>query len=117
MKDHHFRPRQTSASHQPCSTERMVNPWYFTQLRLPVYKHGYMRRFHPYPCSKRRRDETDPWMDGFLQESTIRPTDNTNYEDENEESDARQEKGTIFLLVVDNLNVSAERILMSGRKM
>ncbi|KAF9498040.1 hypothetical protein BDN71DRAFT_431063 [Pleurotus eryngii] len=62
MKDHHFRPRRTSASHQPCSTERMVNPWYFTQLRLPVYKHGYMRRFHPYPYSKRRRDETDPWM-------------------------------------------------------
>ncbi|KAF9499927.1 hypothetical protein BDN71DRAFT_79272 [Pleurotus eryngii] len=135
MKDHHFRPRRTSASHQPCSTERMVNPWYFTQLRLPVYKHAYMRRFHPYPCSKRRRDETDPWMDGFFQESTIRPTLDTDFEDENEESDAHREKGTIFLLVADvrfpfdsfvrflrgnnhqNLGVSAERIMMSGRKM
>lgn len=62
MKDLYFSPRRTSASHQPCPTERMVNPWYFTQLRLPVYKRGYMRRFHPYPSSKRRRSHTDSWM-------------------------------------------------------
>ncbi|KAL4254015.1 hypothetical protein AB1N83_013530 [Pleurotus pulmonarius] len=117
MKDNSFRPRRTSATHQPCPTERMVNPWYFTQLRLPVYKHGYMRRFHPYPCVKRRRNDTDAWMDGFLQESAIRPADDMDIEDENEGIDTHQAKSTIFLLVVDNLNVSAERVLMSGRKM
>lgn len=141
MKDRYFSPRRTSASHQPCPTERMVNPWYFTQLRLPVYKHGYMRRFHPYPCSKRRRKSTDPWMvlrhvsflsprslthfsqDGFLQESTIRPTEVRSYlktihspstslvyqemyvededEDESDRSDAYKDKGIIYLLVVE----------------
>ncbi|KAL4254014.1 hypothetical protein AB1N83_013530 [Pleurotus pulmonarius] len=100
MKDNSFRPRRTSATHQPCPTERMVNPW-----------------FHPYPCVKRRRNDTDAWMDGFLQESAIRPADDMDIEDENEGIDTHQAKSTIFLLVVDNLNVSAERVLMSGRKM
>ncbi|KAF7437091.1 hypothetical protein PC9H_003925 [Pleurotus ostreatus] len=59
--------------------------------------------------------------DGFLQESTVRPTEEMYVEDEDEDesdqSDAHKDKGIIYLLVVENLNVSVERILMSGRKM
>ncbi|KAL4268032.1 hypothetical protein AB1N83_000681 [Pleurotus pulmonarius] len=105
MKGRYFSPRRTSASHQPCPTERMVNPW-----------------FHPYPCSKRRRSRMDPWMDGFLQESAIRrggedAEDEEEDEDEiYDQSDVQKDKGIIYLLVVENLNISVEPILMSGRK-
>ncbi|KAF9499929.1 hypothetical protein BDN71DRAFT_1441570 [Pleurotus eryngii] len=38
-----------SASHAPSSTERLMNPFYHSQVRLPAYRGRYLQRFHPYP--------------------------------------------------------------------
>lgn len=46
-----FRPRFMSAAHVPSSTERLMNPFYHSQVRLPPYRARYMQRFHPYPRS------------------------------------------------------------------
>ncbi|KAL4260003.1 hypothetical protein AB1N83_008255 [Pleurotus pulmonarius] len=46
-----FRPRFMSAAHVPSSTERLMNPFYHSQVRLPPYRARYLQRFHPYPRS------------------------------------------------------------------
>ncbi|KDQ30518.1 hypothetical protein PLEOSDRAFT_155197 [Pleurotus ostreatus PC15] len=51
-----FRPRFMSATHVPSSTERLMNPFYHSQLRLPPYRARYLQRFHPYP-----RDQGSGW--------------------------------------------------------
>ncbi|KDQ30526.1 hypothetical protein PLEOSDRAFT_1101515 [Pleurotus ostreatus PC15] len=45
----YFRPRYMSATHVPSSTERLMNPFYHSQVKLPPYRARYLQRFHPYP--------------------------------------------------------------------
>ncbi|KAF4605473.1 hypothetical protein EYR40_004257 [Pleurotus pulmonarius] len=51
----YFRPRFMSSTHVPSSTERLMNPFYHSQVKLPPYRARCLQRFHPYPRSPSSR--------------------------------------------------------------